>query len=209
MSDLKKQLKQCRKPSGEQGITTMQEMNECHYQLTSWGLEQITLASTSTILDIGCGGGITLSRLAEIAAKGKVYGIDYSMDCVAWSKKYNHQLLAENRVEIIHSSVENMPFEANLFDLVTAVETIYFWPDIARCIKAIKKVLKPGGTFLIINAVYPDEKFKERNERYMSSGEMVIYSPVQLEQLLKEAGFSAVSTDLIEEKNWLRCQGKA
>jgi len=208
MSDLQQQLKQCKKPTGEQGEATIQEMNECHFQLTSWGLELIDISENSTVLDIGCGGGRTVARLAERAPNGKVYGIDYSADCVRWSKKFNEQLISEGRAEIIHSDLENTPFEANQFDLVLAVETIYFWPDLVCCFEAVKKMLKPGGRFLIINAVYPSEKFKERNERYMATGEMTMYSPGQLQRLLEEAGFSVVSLDLIEAKNWLRCLSK-
>ncbi|MFO7953113.1 MAG: class I SAM-dependent methyltransferase [Bacillota bacterium] len=209
MKDIERQLKQCKKPTGEQGRVTVQEMNENHYKLTSWGLEQIKTAKNSTILDIGCGGGLTVARLAEMALNGKVYGIDYSADCVTWSKQYNEQLIAEDRVEIIHSGVENMPFEDNWFDLVLAVETIYFWPNIVRCFEEVKRVLKPGGRFLIINAVYPSDKFKERNERYLASGEMAMYSPGELKRLLEKAGFSVVALDLIEDKNWQRCLSKA
>ncbi len=209
MSDLEQQLKQCKKPTGEQGKATVKEMNEAHYQLTSWGLKHMEIDENSTVLDIGCGGGMTVSRLADIAVKGKVYGIDYSRDCVNWSKQYNKQLVTEGRVEIIHSGVEDMPFENSWFDLVLAVETIYFWPGIARCFEEVKRVLKPGGRFLIINAVYPSEKFKERNERYISTGEMTMYHPEELECMLQKAGFSLISLDLVEDKNWLRCLSKA
>ena len=37
------------------------------------------------------------------------------------------------------------------FDVVTAFETIYFWPDIEHCFNEVKKVLKPGGQFVIVN----------------------------------------------------------
>ncbi len=53
------------------------------------------------ILDVGCGGGKTVSRLAQRAVLGKVFGIDYSADMVEYSKKVNKRLIAENRVEII------------------------------------------------------------------------------------------------------------
>ncbi len=209
MDELEKQIQQCRKPTGEYGRVTVQEMNESHFPLTSWGLELVDLAEDSTVLDIGCGGGITVARLAEMAVKGKVYGIDYSKDCVTWSKEYNEALITKDRVEIIHTNVEEMLFEKDHFDLVLAIETIYFWPDIIRGFNAVKRVLKPGGRFLIINAVYPSEKFRERNEQYLATGEMTMYSPGQLEQLMKQTGFRVVSLDLIEEKNWLRCLGEA
>lgn len=208
MSELQNQIKQCRKPTSNSGKETVDKMNEYHFALTSWGLEKVQIARGNFILDIGCGGGRTVSRLAELATDGKVYGIDHSSDCVKWSKEYNKGLLNKGRVEIIHTGVENMPFKDNLFDLVVAVETIYFWPDIADCFKEIKRVLKPGGRFLIVNEMYLSEAFKETNEKCMATGEMTVYSPQQIKLLLKEAGFSGISIDLFEKKNWLRSISK-
>lgn len=37
------------------------------------------------------------------------------------------------------------------FGLVTAFETIYFWPGLADCFREVYRVTKPGGTFFICN----------------------------------------------------------
>ncbi len=89
MNDLEKKLSQCKKPSGTLGKQIVEEMNRHHIQLTQWGLGKVPITETSTILDIGCGGGGTVARLASIAKKGRVIGIDYSLDCVNWSQEYN------------------------------------------------------------------------------------------------------------------------
>ena len=52
-------------------------------------------------------------------------------------------------MEIIEGNVKSLPFEDNTFDIVTAFETVYFWPDIEKCFAEVKRVLKPGGIFLI------------------------------------------------------------
>ncbi|MGM0652650.1 MAG: hypothetical protein ACQES4_07700, partial [Bacillota bacterium] len=54
MSDLDNQLKQCGKPTSEEGKILADKMNEYHYPLTSWGLEMVQISSGDTILDIGC-----------------------------------------------------------------------------------------------------------------------------------------------------------
>jgi fibrillarin-like rRNA methylase len=51
-------------------------MNSSHSKLTDWGLEHISIENNETILDVGCGGGRTVSKLAAIATQGKVYGVD-------------------------------------------------------------------------------------------------------------------------------------
>ena len=37
------------------------------------------------------------------------------------------------------------------YDLATAFETIYFWPGLKECFSQVAKVLKPCGTFMIVN----------------------------------------------------------
>lgn len=208
MDELSQQINQCKKPSGEQGKLIADRMNESHYALTSWGMEQFSIAPDSIILDVGCGGGRTIQRMAEMASEGKVYGIDYSPDCVAWSNAYNAELIKEGRAEIMHAAVNELPFIDNYFDIVTAVETVYFWPDLGECFKEIKRVLKPAGKFIIINEVYQSELFRERNEAYSAAGDMQIFAPEELKKYLEEAQFKNVTSAVVESNNWLCCIGE-
>ncbi|MFL0251910.1 class I SAM-dependent methyltransferase [Clostridium neuense] len=205
MSELAKRLNQCKKPTGELGKVIVDDMNERHFELTSWGLKKAHIKDNDIILDIGCGGGRTVNRLASIANDGKVFGIDYSLDCVKWSKDYNKDFIQNNKVEILHGSVEKLPFEDNKFDIVTAVETIYFWPNISESFKEVRRTLKPLGKFMAICEMYSSERFKKRNDELVSISNMNLYTPGELEGLLKDAGFSNITIDLVEEKNWLCC----
>lgn len=203
MSEIAKKLNQCRKPTGEIGKFVVEGMNESHFELTSWGLDKINIRENSTILDIGCGGGRTVNRLISLAPKGKVFGIDYSMDCVKWASEYNKDFIGKGKVEIFHGSVDKLPFENEEFDIVSAVETIYFWPDVVNNLIEIKRVLKPSGKILVINEIYNDEKFKERNEEYVKIGGLKIYTPEEFEELFKKAGYSNIKIEVKEEKNWI------
>ncbi|WP_160671848.1 class I SAM-dependent methyltransferase [Clostridium sp. C8-1-8] len=205
MSEIAKRLNQCRKPTGDLGKIIVEDMNESHFNLTSWGLENINIENNFIVLDIGCGGGKTVSRMAERANQGKVYGMDYSDDCVKWSIDLNINLIKENKVEIFQGTVENIPFDAEKFDLITAVETIYFWPDVKANFSEVRRVLKTGGTFAIINEMYDSEAFRDRNNEFAAIGDMNILSSEELKTILSEVGFNNIDIDLVEEKNWLRC----
>ena len=122
-------------------------MNKEHTPVSLWGLKHLNIKSDDVILDVGCGGGINVKRMAKSAKK--VYGIDYSIESVKLSKEVNEKLIDEGKVEIIEGNVKSLPFEDNTFDIVTAFETVYFWPDIEKCFAEVKRVLKPGGIFLI------------------------------------------------------------
>ncbi|MDF2504548.1 MULTISPECIES: class I SAM-dependent methyltransferase [Clostridium] len=203
MSEIAKKLNQCRKPKGEMGKFVVEGMNESHFELTTWGLDKIEIKEDSIILDIGCGGGRTVNRLASLANKGKVFGIDYSKDCVNWASEYNKELMEKDKVEILNASVEKLPFENEKFDMVSAVETMYFWPDIVNNLIEIKRVLKPSGKIIVINEIYADEKFKERNDEFIKIGNMEVHTPKEFEELFKKAGYKNIKIDVKEDKNWI------
>lgn len=208
MNELSQKIKQCKKPSGEQGKQIANHMNESHFELTSWGMDKISIAPNNIILDVGCGGGRTIHRMAAIATEGKVFGIDYSPDCVVWSRDYNADLIKEGRVKICQAAVNKIPFEDNYFDIVTAVETVYFWPELVECFNEINRVLKPSGKFIIINEVYKNEAFRERNEAYLATGDMQIFAPEELKEWLEQSQFSNVKMEVLEANNWLCCIGE-
>src|SRR5712691_7882036 len=91
-------VNQCSKPTGWLGRFTLWRMNSSHSKLTDWGLKHISIENHGTILDVGCGGGRTVSKLAAIATHGKVYGIDYSEESVAATRKMNGQWIDLGRV---------------------------------------------------------------------------------------------------------------
>src|SRR5258708_18264880 len=113
-------VNQCSKPRGWLGRFTLWRMNSGHSKLTDWGLEQISIETSNTILDVGCGGGRTIRKLAAMATQGKVYGVDYSEDSVAATKRTNAQWIDGGRVEVRHGSVAQLPVPDGMFSLVPA-----------------------------------------------------------------------------------------
>ena len=82
-------LNQCRKPAGWLGRLNLWSMNRRHSALTDWSLKHLRFSGRDTILDVGCGGGRTIQKLAAIAGEGKIYGIDYSEESVAVARNLN------------------------------------------------------------------------------------------------------------------------
>ena len=78
-------------------------------------------------------------------------GIDYSEISVEKTRKINKAGIESKRCEILQGDVMKLPFRDEIFDVITAFETIYFWPDICEAFKQVYKILKVGGTFMICN----------------------------------------------------------
>lgn len=147
-------LDQCRKPKGWLGRLILWTMNVRHSGVTDWGLKQVPLKKHFTILDVGCGGGRTLDKLAAVASEEKVFGIDYSAASVAAARRANARWIRAGRADIRQGSVSRLPYPDGTFDVVTAVETHYYWPDLAADLREVLRVLKPGGQLVMIAETY-------------------------------------------------------
>lgn len=201
-------LKQCRRPTGWLGRLAAWSMNRGHAQMTIWGLAQMPIEKDDTILDVGCGGGATVRRLAAIATEGKVYGVDLSGQSVAVARETNRPLIRAGRVEIQPGSVSHLPFPDGKFDLVTAVETYYFWPDLIADLREVLRVLKPGGRLAVVIEAYKGGKYEERNRQWVELGNMAYHSSDELANLFSTAGYVNVQVFEEYEEGWLCCTGK-
>ncbi|KGK98773.1 SAM-dependent methlyltransferase [Methanococcoides methylutens] len=190
-------------PSGEDGKKVGLEMNEHHYELWKWGIGHISIEPDSWILDVGCGGGRAVSILADLFEAGKVYGVDHSSEMVELATELNKNAVDSEHVTIIHSSVSELPLSDDMFDIVTAFETCYFWPDILEDLKEVRRVLKDGGILLIVNEMYEHSNFEERNTPFTEVVGMNIFSPQDYRVMLESAGFSSVEVDEVPENNWI------
>jgi len=185
-------------------------MNASHAAVTDWGLTHVALAKDSTILDVGCGGGRTIGKLATMAAEGKVYGVDYSEQAVAATKRSNARLIEAGRVEVRHGSVSQLPFEDGVFDLVTAVETHFWWPDLPGDMREVFRVLKPGGQLTIIAEVYKgaNTTVAKLAERLASKTGMKLLSPEEHRELLANLSFSEVEIFAERNRGWICAVGR-
>src|SRR5260370_4095532 len=165
-------VNQCRRPTGWLGRIVLWRMNSSHSKLTDWGLGHVSVGKGDTILDVGCGGGRTVSKLAAIAAEGKVYGVDCSEESVAASKRTNARGIDAGRGEIRRGSVSQLPFSDGLFDLRTGVETHFWWPDLPGDVREVFRVLKPGGPPFFFPKVTGVTKTKagQLADKYVNNG---------------------------------------
>ena len=188
-----------RKPVGLGGKVMVSMMNLGHTPVATWGLEFLRLSSDAKVLDCGCGGGSNIKRLLKSCPRGIVKGIDYSPVSVEKARKVNRAAIAEGRCSVLQGNVADMAFTDDWFDVVTAFETVYFWPDLPQCFQEIYRVLKPGGTFLICNESNGDTDKDEKWTKII--GGMVIYKDTELKAHLEQVGFHDVQ--LHKKKNWL------
>jgi ubiquinone/menaquinone biosynthesis C-methylase UbiE len=214
MSLARKLLSQLRNPTGWLGRWNLRGMNQRHSELTDWGLKHVSIESDAAILDIGCGGGRTIHKLAAIATKGKVYGVDSSETSVAASRKTNEECIKSRRVEILHGSVSHLPFPDQMFALATAIETHFYWPDLPADLREISRVLKPGGALVIVAEVYKGGKYDRRVQRFADMMQKMNFPYANLSadehrELILRAGFTDVQVIEEYDEGWICAIGKS
>ena len=191
-----KKIDQCMKPHGEEGIETIERMNVNHKDISEFAFECVDVEDNDKILDIGCGGGVNIEKFLKLT-KNSVDGLDYSDVSVSESIKRNQKAVNEKRCRVIQANVCDMPLENESYDLVSAFETIYFWPDIENTFKEVFRIIKPNGQFLIAQGT--DGNHPE-DETWLNTVEgMSVYTAPELKEYLLNAGFSSV--DVFKKEN--------
>ena len=184
-------ITQCMKPHGKEGVETIENMNKNHEPISEFAFECVDVGKNDMILDIGCGGGVNIEKFLKLTANN-VDGLDYSDVSVKESIKRNQIAIDDKKCRIIQADVSDMLIDDETYDLVSAFETIYFWPDIANTFREVSRIIKPNGQFMIAQGTdgnHPDD------EKWLNSVEgMTVYTASELEKYLLDAGFVSVES---------------
>ena len=200
--------RQCRRPSGWLGRLLVMQMNASHRAVTEWGLRRVTIDARFTVLDVGCGGGATVATLACMASDGHVCGVDISPASVATARRRNAPLIESGRVDVRLASVAALPFGDDTFDLATAVETHYYWPDPEASLREIRRVLRPGGTLVIIAETYRGRRMDWLYRPAMRLLSATYLTPSEHQGLLNAAGYTAVEVFTEVARGWVCVVGR-
>lgn len=103
-------------------------------------------------LDLGCGSGLLSILTAQAGAV--VTGVDFSEEMVARAKVNAERHGVGDRVTFRPADVHKLPFEDEAFDLVVTRNVTWVLDDVERVYAEALRVLRPGGSFVNIDAAY-------------------------------------------------------
>ena len=112
------------------------------------------------------------------------------------------------RVEILNSSVSCLQFPDRAFDLVTAVNSHYYWPDLVRDLQEVSRVLKPGGRLVLIGESYRGGKYDKRDQKFVELVHLAYHTTDELGDLISKAGYSDVQMFEEYDKGWICSTGR-
>ncbi len=202
----KKYLNNAAKPEGELGEFVISSMNSHHAELSDWGMTYLPERDFAAIADFGCGGGRNIDVLLKRYPQAQVTGLDYSEVSLAVAREVNKVALEAKRCSLVAGDVSQAPFAEGSFDLVTAFETVYFWPGPQESFERVLRVLRPGGVFLI---VMESDGTDEEAKKYAQIIDLMrTYTSEQLQACLNQAGFAEVKCYRDVSRHWLTVLAK-
>lgn len=170
-------------------------MESDHWPITKPVLELMQIAPADNILDLGSGAGWLSRILAKRAPEGRVIGMDISDEMVRHSRQKS---LDYGNLVFVVGGVDDIPWEPNFFEKVISVESAYYWPDPARGIREIFRVLAEGGSaWILINFFRDNANSHQWAEKLPLPVRLL--SAEEWKQMFRDAGFTAVAHKFIPD----------
>ena len=124
-------------------------------------LQIVKDSNPKTILDIATGTGDLAILMAETKAE-KIIGLDISVGMLEVGKQKIASKKLSQKIEMMVGDSEKMPFEDNTFDAITVAFGIRNFENLEKGLAEILRVLKPNGTFVILETSNPTKSpFKQ------------------------------------------------
>ena len=175
-----------------------------------WAADLIERAAPQTgerILDVACGTGVVARLAAERIRTGRVVGLDLNTGMLAVARSLPRG--AGPNIEWLEGSVLDLPFEDGTFDLVTCQLGLQFFPDRAKALQEIHRVLVPNGRLALsvysaIERTPVAQALANALDQHLGPGASVIKrsehslsDPNALERVVRDQGFHDLSLQAV------------
>jgi len=155
-----------------------------------------------TIVDVGCGEGITLEKLLKAFPGKNILGVDAEAE--------NIGICNRHKLPVISGDVYQLPLENDSVDCVLFSEVIEHLDHPEQALAEIRRVLRPGGRVIII---FPNDfMFKVSRimtgmikEAFYDPGHVMQWTPAKIRNALKTGGFSIISRRSLPFVCWPVC----
>lgn len=178
---------QCGNPRGVIGKIMTWAMNRVNGFMYNGIVKNLDLSEDTKILDIGFGNGY-LEDLIYRKEKCSIYGIDISEDMVKLASEKNKKGIENGDIHLSAGDCCSLGFEDGYFDIVTTMNTIYFWSDTLQGLQEICRTLKDTGVFY--NAVLTKEGL---DKMFYTKNGFKKFEEKEFAQMGKQAGFKKIS----------------
>lgn len=152
-------------------------------------LDYVDLPESPHVLDLGCGTGRLLDRLAAHFPELQGTGLDFSEKMLVNARSRNRYV---DRITYVQGRVESLPFPSDRFDAVFSTISFLHYPQPQTVLCEISRVLRPGGRFYLVDAV-PYRCMGSTLSLPISEGGITLYGREARSRLGETAGLTVVA----------------
>lgn len=149
--------------------------------------EYVQLPNSAHVLDLGCGTGRLLDRLANQFPDLQGTGVDFSTQMLAQARRRNRH---HPRLIFVQGNAEALPFATEQFDAVFNTFSFLHYPHPETVFAEVSRVLRPGGNFYLVDPV--PGRWQSSQAIATVSGKIAFYSPTAREQLGQSVGLKCL-----------------
>jgi ubiquinone/menaquinone biosynthesis C-methylase UbiE len=148
-------------------------------------LEYVDLPEQPNILDLGCGTGRLLNRLASHFPSLKGTGLDLSPQMIRQARQANRH---HAELLFLQGNAEALPFAKGQFDTVFNTFSFLHYPNPERVLTEISRVLNLGGRFYLVDLAACSTISPQTIA--VGAGSIRLYPQISREQLGQHVGLS-------------------
>jgi len=152
-------------------------------EMRAEALELLDLAPDDRVLDVGCGTGFGTEGLLQYT--DDVHGLDQSIHQM---EKAFAKFGRTDRVNFYRGDAERLPFADDSFDAVWSSGSIEYWPNPVDALAEFRRIVKPGGSVLVVGPNYPRSSVFQR----LADAIMLFYDEEEADRMFADAGFDDV-----------------
>lgn len=157
------------------------------------------LSPEGKLIDLGCGSGNLIVKIAQFLSHLELFGMDISSEILNLAKIRAEKSGFSEKIEFKEGSVENLPFPDDHADFIVSTFSLHHWTNPEEAIQEIYRVLKKEGTALIFD-------FRRDSRRFfygLLTFATKIVVPKPLKEVHEPLGSIESSYTLIELKEML------
>lgn len=179
--------KQFKQPKGFLGkiiSKLMQKTNNFAYDIL---LNEMSIKNNENIFEIGYGHGVGIKKtLSE--ADCFISGIDFSELMYKEAAKRNKKNIENKKVKLFFGNFINYDLKSNEYDKIFCLNVVYFWDELEKPFRKIRKGLKDNGVFYF----FMEHQDKLHNLKFAKDDIFNKYSIEEVKEKLKLSGFSKI-----------------
>jgi SAM-dependent methyltransferase len=158
------------RPQGALGAVGGMIMARTNSDCGVWVTDLLEITSSDNVLEVGFGPGVIIQYLSELVRTGHITGIDQSREMVKQARARNATAIQRGCVDLLHGSVDRLPFCDNSFDKALAINSMQVWPDATAGLREIRRVLKPASSIALGFTSYSGQRKKGLRETVVAAG---------------------------------------